>query len=194
MALNDDTPRLGCGRRIDELWETIDQPLNQHERSCDQCQNARAALYNLAAVTEAMRTKDSNSPDLRPAGRVKEAIMMVARAEIRRGRKAPLRHTSLGNIDISEQALSGLVRFAADTIPGVHARRCSIETPTGTPTAEEPVDASHIKITVRVAMSSKVSIPPTTDLLRQRVSAVVRAQALIEMQQINVIVEDLYDL
>lgn len=194
MALEDETPRLGCGRRIDELWESIDQPLNRHERSCAQCQQARDALYNLATVTEAMRGQELTQPDLQPGARVKEAIMMVARAEVRRGRRIPLRHTHAGTINISEQALAGLVRFAADTLPGIRARRCSIELFDQGETAANLVDASDVHITLKVAMAAEKSIPETMEMLRERIIAVVQAQVTVDARQIDVIVEDLYDV
>ncbi|MHA7276508.1 Asp23/Gls24 family envelope stress response protein [Arthrobacter sp. HLT1-21] len=120
--------------------------------------------------------------------------MMVARAEIRRGRRAPLDTTALGTIDISEQALNGLIRFAASTLPGVHARRCTIITPGTKPSSTDPVDVADIRITLQVALSSTVKIPATMKLLRERIGSVVQGQTTISMKQINVIVEDLYDV
>ena len=195
MALNEDQPRLGCGRIIDDVWASIDQPPTAHEMECPDCQSARLALHHLESVTGSLRDHDRDDPDLRPGIRVKEAIMMVARAEVRRSRRAPLVTTDLGAIDISEQALSGLIRFAASTLPGVRARRCTIA---GALTAPHPpttaVDAGNVRITLTVAIASRVRIPATMNLLRERVAAVVRAQTSITMQQIDIIVEDLYDL
>ncbi|MDQ0734860.1 Asp23/Gls24 family envelope stress response protein [Arthrobacter agilis] len=198
MALNEDQPRLGCGRIIDDVWASIDQPPTAHEQTCPDCQSARLALHHLETVTESLRERDRDDPALQPGIRVKEAIMMVARAEVRRSRRTPLATTALGVIDISEQALSGLIRFAASTLPGVRARRCTItSTQTAPQSAAEPaaaVDAENVRITLTVAISSGVRIPATMDLLRERVNAVVQAQTSITMQQIDIIVEDLYDL
>ncbi|WP_026534499.1 hypothetical protein [Arthrobacter sp. H14] len=195
MALEDETPRLGCGRRIDDLWEVIDQPLNPHEKSCPDCQQARVALYNLASVTEAMRQHDPGQAALQPSGRVKETIMMVARAEVRRGRRIQLARTEAGTIHISAHALAALARFAADTLTGVRARRCSIDpfTPAAR-TGDAVVESSDIRITLKVAVSSALSIPPTMEALRERVIAVVSAQVALNSRQIDVIVEDLYDV
>ncbi|WP_051476797.1 Asp23/Gls24 family envelope stress response protein [Arthrobacter sp. Br18] len=194
MALNDDAPRLGCGRNLDDLWGTIDEPPTTHELGCSDCQHARSALFNLAAVTEAMKERDLTDPGLQPAGRIKEAIMMVARAEIRRSRRTVLRETPHGSIDISEQALNSLIRFAASTVPGVHARRCTITTTEGKPSGTDTVDLSDVRMSLHVALSSSVSIPPTMAVLRERIGTIVHAQTAISMQQIDVVVEDLYDL
>lgn len=196
MAMNNNHPRLGCGRDLDEFWATIDEPPTAHERSCADCQGARNSLYHLATVTESIRERDRTEPDLQPGARVKEAVMMVARAEIRRGKKTPLKITSLGTIDISEQALSALIRFAASTLPGVHARRCSITTEREGQRASAStttIDASPLSIALTVALSATVRIPETLRVLRERVGTVVQAQTSITIDQIDIIVEDLYD-
>ena len=105
--------------------------------------------------------------------------------------------TALGTIDISEQALSGLIRFAASTVPGVRARRCTIAgAPAGADPTADPttsvVDAGDVRITLTVAISSGVRVPATMDLLRERVATVVQAQTSITMQQIDIIVEDIH--
>lgn len=189
-------PRLGCGRDLDELWASIDDAPTPHEKACEDCRSARSALHHLASVTESMRDRDRDDPDMRPGNKVREAIMLVARAEIRRGRRAPLRTTVLGAIDISEQALTSLIRFAASTLPGVHARRCTISAtgPAGVRSATDPVDVDDIRITLQVALASTVKIPATMILLRERVGTIVQAQTSITMKQINIVVEDLYDV
>lgn len=195
MALEDETPRLGCGRRIDDLWEAIDRPPNNHEKNCHDCQQARVALYNLASVTEAMRGQDPGRDDLQPSGRVKETIMMVARAEVRRGHRIQLAKTDAGTIQISAQALAALARFSADSLPGVRARRCSIDPfAPGGQSGAPIVESSDIRITLKVAVSSALSIPSTMETLRERVIAVVSAQVDLNSRQIDVIVEDLYDV
>lgn len=193
MALDNETSRLGCGRRIDDLWEVIDRPPNNHEKNCPDCQQARVALYNLASVTDAMRQQEPDHSALQPSGRVKQNIMMVARAEVRRGHRIQLTTTEAGTIQISAQALAALVRFAADTLSGVRARRCSIDPFTPGGAGARVVDSSAIRITLKVAVSSALSIPPTMEALRERVSAVVSAQVALNSRQIDVIVEDLYD-
>lgn len=193
MAMNDDHSRLGCGRELDEFWASIDEPPSAHEQSCADCQSARNSLYHLAAVTESMRERDKIDPDLQPGSRVKEAIMLVARAEIRRGKKTPLKRTSLGAIEISEQALVALIRFAASTLPGVRARRCEIEAEERGPALDSPTP-TEVRIALKVALSSTVKIPETLALVRERVGTVVEAQTSIIMKQIDIVVEDLYDV
>ncbi|WP_434993638.1 hypothetical protein [Arthrobacter sp. Ld5] len=200
MAMNEGKPRLGCGRIIDDVWASIDQPATIHERTCRDCQSARAALDHLEAVSRSMRERDRSDAALRPGSRVREAIMMVARAEIRRSRRVALATTPLGTIDISEQALNSLIRFAASTLPGVRARRCTVvsipepQPSSAGPSSSPVVDGRNVRITLTVALSSRVRIPATMTLLRERVGTVVRAQTAITMEQIDIGVEDLYDV
>lgn len=200
MAMNEGKPRLGCGRIIDDVWASIDQPVTVHERTCRDCQSARAALDHLEAVSRSMRERDRSDAAVRPGSRVREAIMMVARAEIRRSRRVALATTALGTIDVSEQALNSLIRFAASTLPGVRARRCTVvsipepqSSPAG-PSSAAVVDGGDVRITLTVALSSQLRIPATMTLLRERVGTIVQAQTAITMQQIDIGVEDLYDV
>ena len=126
MAL-DDIPRLGCGRSIDRIWATIDRPPTAHEEHCEQCQTARTRLQRLGEATRLLRESDLHDPALTPRPGIENAIMDVARAEVRRGSSILLRSADSGTTEISEQALSSLIRVAAAAIPGVHSRRCRIE-------------------------------------------------------------------
>ncbi|WGW12320.1 Asp23/Gls24 family envelope stress response protein [Saxibacter everestensis] len=192
MAL-DDVPRLGCGTAIDELWRNIDAPPTAHGLDCQQCQAARASLQRLADATHEFRTGDAASDSLVPHRSVKDAIMSVARAEVRRGRRIPLRRTPSGEIQISEQTIASVIRFAADTVPGVHARRCSIESP-GTEADQDHLPQGKIDISLRVSVSSGQSIPTIVSTLRDRIVTVVSAQIGITARTIDVVVEDIYDV
>ena len=117
--------------RIDEVWQHIDRPPDAHELTCDQCRAARASLQTLRSVTARHRSLEETAgtdPDesLRPRARVRENVLAVARAEVRRGRRIPATVTEIGPVLVSEQALVSLVRLAADSVPGVRARRIDI--------------------------------------------------------------------
>lgn len=203
MALEDD-PRLGCGRSIDQLWATVDQPPDAHEQQCEQCQTVRARLRRLSEATHSLRESDLSDPALRPRAGITESIMDVARAEARRGRMIPLHRTEDGTAEISEQALSSLVRSAAAATPGLHPRRCRIEIRPGAagqtgeddPAAEAAAaDAGpHLIINLRVAAASGIDIPLTAEALRHEISNAIPARVGIGAGTINITVEDLYDV
>ncbi|MBG0740456.1 Asp23/Gls24 family envelope stress response protein [Paeniglutamicibacter antarcticus] len=201
MAL-DDEPRLGCGRSIDRIWTTIDQPLNAHEQTCRQCQAARAQLKRLNEATQALREADLHDEALTPRSGVKTAIMDVARAEIRRSKRILLASNGNGTTEISEQALSSVIRAAAAEVPGIHARRCHIEISSATsdssvddpPSGQSGVIGPHLVIGLRSAVAPDINIPRTVQLLRQRIITAIPAGIGISAGTINITVEDLYDV
>ncbi len=200
MALGD-IPRLGCGRSIDRIWATIDQPPTSHEQQCEQCQTARARLNGLNEATRSLRESDLRNPSLKAHPGVTNAIMDIARAEIRRSKRIRLHSTANGTTEISEQALSSIIRFAATAVPGIHSRRCRIEVRssadslsatgnTGTTASTGP----HLIVNLRVAAATGIDIPRTVDALRHQIRNAIPAGVGISAGTINITVEDLYDV
>ena len=204
MAL-DDIPRLGCGRSIDRIWATIDRPPTAHEEQCGHCQTARARLQKLSEATRSLRESDLRNPALKPGPGIKNAIMDVARAEVRRGSRILLGRADNGTTEISEQALGSLIRFAAAAIPGVHSRRCRIEIraaaaspagedqPSGT-TGTATNAAPRLIIDLRVAAARGIVIPLVAEALRHEISNAIPAGVGIGAGTVNITVEDLYDV
>lgn len=204
MAL-DDIPRLGCGRSIDRIWATIDRPPTAHEEHCEQCRSARTRLQRLSEATRSLRESDLRDPALKPSPGIENAIMDVARAEVRRGSRILLHSADNGTTEISEQALSSLIRFAAAAIPGVHSRRCHIEMrsaaasaagedhPSGT-TGTATTAGPRLIVNLRVAAAPGIVIPRTMEELRHEISNAIPAGVGIGAGTVNITVEDLYDV
>ncbi len=200
MAL-DDEPRLGCGRSIDRIWTTIDRPPSVHEQTCRQCQAARARLQRLSEATQSLRESDRHDTALKPGSGVKTGIMDVARAEIRRSRRIILAADGNGTTEISEQALSSVIRLAAAEVGGIHARRCRIEISSAgsdsvddRPAGNSGLVGTHLVISLRVAAAPGINIPRTVESLRQRIITAVPAGVGISAGTVNLTVEDLYDV
>ena len=201
MAL-DDIPRLGCGRSIDRLWATINRPPTAHEESCEQCQTARTQLQRLREATRSLSESDLQNPALKPRPGIKNAIMDVARAEVRRGSRILLRSAENGITEISEQALSSVIRFAAAAIPGVHSRRCRIEIRSAAhslagedhPFGTTGNAAPRLIVNLRVAAAPGIVIPLVAEALRHEISNAIPAVVGIGAGTVNIIVEDLYDV
>lgn len=199
MAL-DDTPRLGCGRSIDQIWSGIDQPLSRHEEHCKHCQTARARLQELKKATRALAESDQQDPQLKPRPGITTTIMDIARAEVRRGQRLLVRSTENGTIEISEQALSTVIRGAATAIPGIHSRRCRIDIHSGTNDSSRntlpanPHTDPVLIINLRVAASANINIPRTIAALRREIHTSLPAGIGIDAGTINITVEDLYDV
>ena len=197
MAL-DDTPRLGCGCSMDQIWAGIDQPPTVHEEHCEQCLRARARLHRLQEATLALAESDLADAELKPRPAITNAIMNVARAEVRRGSRVWLRTTQNRTIEVSEQALSSLIRLAATTIPGIHARRCLIEVHSSPEDLTEQVskgaDAPRLIINLRVATSAAINISLAVEELRRAIGKAIPAGVGVAADSINITVEDLYDV
>lgn len=203
MAL-EDIPRLGCGRSLDRIWATIDRPPTAHEEHCEQCQTARTRLQRLGEATRSLCESDLHDPALKPRPGIENAIMDVARAEVRRGDRILLRSADNGTTEISEEALSSLIRAAAAAIPGVHSRRCHIEIRSATPglpredhpsgtTATATNAGPRLIVNLRVAAAPGIVIPRTMEALRQEISNALPGIG-VGAGTVNITVEDLYDV
>jgi uncharacterized alkaline shock family protein YloU len=131
--------------------------------------------------------------------------MDVARAEVRHGNSIRLRSADNGTTEISEQALSSLIRVAAAAIPGVHSRRCRIEIRSATaslagedhPSGTTGTAASarpRLIVNLWVAAAQGIIIPRTMEALRQEISNALPAGVGISAGTVNITVEDLYDV
>ncbi len=188
MALGEARERLSCGRLIDDLWASIELPPGEHELTCAQCQGARLSLGVLVSLTRDLQRSSGLSADYRPGASVKAAVMRVARAEVRRGRRISVVADRLGRVEISEQTVSAVIRFAADGVVGVHARRCSVAS------VAESGPSKVVDVLVRLALHSRAGIAEATEEVRERVDAVLASHTGLTARKIDVMVEDLYDV
>lgn len=199
MAVTD-TTRLGCGRDMDDVWAHVDQEPDAHERTCPDCQAARARLAGLALATREMAAADADDPVLHTSPRVIAEIVSIARAEVRRGSILPLVRVSepdgTGRLGISEQTIAGVVRRTCDEIPGVQARRCHVRVtdPDG-PALHEGSAEEPVAVTVELSASLAVgqSIPALAGVIRSRIAEALSAQVGIDVSAVHLAVEDLDD-
>lgn len=194
MAVNDDT-RLGCGRTIDEVWATADQPPTAHERDCDYCQRARDSLSELTAATTALRRHDEEH--LQPGPGVKSAVMNLVRAQVRRTQPFPLAVPELGDaaeLTISQQAVVAVVWTAGDAIAGVRVRRCQARlAPSGQRTGEPAGLTVTLTVAVSVELARTTGIRAAVPTLRSRITRVLADETGLDARLIHIAVEDIYD-
>ena len=211
MAVTDPT-RLGCGRSIDDVWDHIGRPPDEHETTCPDCRAARTNLGGLAEAAHEMAEADQADPDLHVSPGVIARILQVARAEVRRGKILPLfdahPDSSLVDLGISEQTIATTIRRTCDQMLGVQARRCHVklaadpsasgarpfdETPATTdPSAgrlEGRPSALHVQLTVSVA--PRVAITTLTQDVRDRVVTALAAEIGVEVRRVDISVEDI---
>lgn len=206
MALRSRTAAhvLPCGRTLDDLWDDLwddltDEPTDDrsggstgdhaaasrgqdaHPRHCPHCRTARSSLHALAAATRAVYDDDKS---LAPPPTLQGRIMSAVRAEVRRSNRFPLEPGPHGPVDVSAQAVAVVLRFAADSVDGVRARRCRLREVEGG--------------AVRVDLSLSLRFGPgtstaTVEVVRRRVTAAASAQVGLDVDGVDIEVEDLWD-
>jgi hypothetical protein len=195
MALANSTTRLGCGRDIDEVWANADAPPNAHEMECPDCQAARESLAELNNATRELRSSDREDPNLRLSADLVSKITSIARAEVRRGRRIPLRRGQSGtdeaDLTVSEQAVATVIRHTCDQLLDIEARRCRVEVvdDAAGPTA----DAVAIRAHLRVSVAASTVSPGRIEALRQEIIAAVEDQVGVTAQIVDIEVEDVHD-
>ncbi|MCC9197224.1 hypothetical protein QNO08_16425 [Arthrobacter sp. zg-Y820] len=185
MALENPSPAPACGRTANRVWHEIGRPPDLHTRSCPDCRQARSSLEALYTATVSLRDHDLSHPAFRPPRGLKDAIIDVACAQVRRGVLLPVAATADGTVEVSELALAAVVRDAASTVGGVRARRCRIDL---TPDA-----AAGLRIHLRTAVAPGVDICRAMDFLRRNIRSAVAASVGIIPHTVHLTVEDLYD-
>ncbi|GAA3554868.1 hypothetical protein GCM10022197_07530 [Microlunatus spumicola] len=182
----DDT-RLSCGRSIDDVWSHLDGPPDEHERGCPYCLEARARLLRLSDAAAELRAVEAADPELQPDPGFTSSVMSLVRAEVRRGQSLPLDADEDPGLTISEQAVVGLVWAAADTVPGVRARRCRVRL---VDRDEQPAGPTLVDVDLAVALHPGTSLRTATERLRERVRSLVAAEAGVEVRRVELVVED----
>ncbi len=194
MAVNEEL-RLGCGRLIDGVWATADHPPNAHELTCSFCQRARQSMRDLTEATDALTDHEDESPEYTPSMHVKDLVMQLVHVEVRRGQPIPLLNPeepgNVPSLTISEQAVLDVIWRAADALPGVRARHCSVHLH---PIDQHPGRPGAVQADVHIAVAATLSIPQITDRLRTQLQEQIAAETGLSMRRINVTVEDLYDV
>lgn len=178
-----DSTKLGCGRTIDDVWDRVGQPPDEHEATCSDCQAARTNLDELAQATQAMAAADVADPTLHASPSVISRILQVARAEVRRGKIIPLFHSpphgepqgAASDLGISEQTIAGVVRRTCDQMLGIEARRCHVELYVPDPGHHTSHGTSHGTV-------SGAPAGPLDDSLAETVAGLTSGRRLVEVR------------
>jgi hypothetical protein len=188
MAVNQGY-ELPCDRDLELVWERLDIVgeglADEHELTCPHCRTARESLLALREATaELVLETEQPPPDL--VGR----IMSAVRAEVRRGQMVSLPTTEAGLVEVSEQAVAVVLRYAADAVGGVRARRCRVRTVGLGDAGESLVEVElTLAVSVRAAGGSAM-----LDLVRTRVSAAAAARVGLRLVKLDLLVDDIYEV
>ena len=85
------------------------------------------------------------------------------------------------------QAVVGLVWAAADTAPGIRARRCRVHL---VDREEQPTGPTLVDVDLAVALHPGTSLRTAAERLRERVRSLVAAEAGVEVRRVELVVED----
>ncbi|MGW4520989.1 Asp23/Gls24 family envelope stress response protein [Amycolatopsis sp. NPDC004378] len=181
MAMTD--YELPCERDVEQVWERLDAVgaglADEHELTCPHCRTARESLLALREATaELVAEEDVPPPDL--FGR----IMSAVRAEVRRGSMVPLPTPEPGLVEVSEQAVAAVLRYAADTVDGVRARRCRVRTVAG--------GVVEVDLTLAVSLRNATG-GEALSLVRERVTAAAAARVGLTLAKLDLLVDDLFE-
>ena len=179
MAVNQTTEgyELPCGRDVETVWARLDD-LDAHQRDCPHCTAARESLLVLRSVTGVM-IADESTPSPGLTGR----IMSAVRAEVRRGDLVSLPSTQPGGARVSEAAIAAVLRFAADQVPGVRARRCRVQA--------VDVDEGAIEVRMTIAVSYR-HFGGALELVRERIEAAATGRIGVRLSRLDLTVDDVY--
>jgi len=179
---------LPCGRDVETVWDRLADVeagrVDEHDLTCPDCRDARASLIALREMTGELLA-DTAEPTPHLAGRILSAV----RAEVRRRHDmVPLTTAGPGRVRISEHAVAAVLRFAADNVAGVRARRCRVRvSDTGAVEGELMLD-----VELSVAVSYQSFTWRALGLVRERVTAAAATRIGPRLQRLDLIVEDLY--
>ncbi|MEU8895631.1 Asp23/Gls24 family envelope stress response protein [Nocardia sp. NPDC048505] len=176
---------LPCERGLEEVWERLDDVEgDDHDVSCPHCAAARESLLTLRNATrELIEEPDPPPPDL--FGR----IMSAVRADVRRSRTVTVDTPLPGAIQVSEQAVATVLRFAADTVDGVRARGCRVHSSETDDDGEQTI-AVEMTIAVR---NGEQTIETLVSAVRERARAATNARIGVRLGRLDITVVDLYE-
>ncbi|MEV7552923.1 Asp23/Gls24 family envelope stress response protein [Amycolatopsis sp. NPDC089917] len=187
MAMNHATQDylLPCGRDVEQVWERLDEVgagrADAHELDCPHCRATRESLLVLRGLTQELAEDDSE-----PSADLTSRIMSAVRAEVRRRDLVPLASPEPGEVWVSDQAVAAVLRFAADSVTGVRARRCRVIR------SPDMSDGRAVDVELSVAIAHDFD-SDSLDVVRERVTAAAGARVGLRLARLDLTVEDIYD-
>jgi hypothetical protein len=173
---------LPCGRSLDDVWDGLDAP-DAHAQGCPHCQTAAGGLRALRSATQQL-TADLDEPS---AG-LTDRIMSAVRADIRRRDMVPLPTAEPGAVQVSEQAVAAVLRYAADEVPGVRARRCRLRV-----TGFDDDGQALVEAELTLAVSYLSYTHGAVETVRERAYAACRSRVGLRLERLDLVVGDLYE-
>ncbi|GHE81831.1 hypothetical protein GCM10017786_10510 [Amycolatopsis deserti] len=183
MALDQTTHDLPCGRSLEDVWDRLDA-VTEHDLTCPHCSTARGSLLALRDATRELAAEQTE-----PSRDLTERIMSAVRADVRRYRgMVRLSAPEPGTLEVSEQAVAAVLRFAADEMDGVRARRCRVTT-----AGLDADGRTLIEAELTIATAYRDDLADVLARLRDRVGAACSSGIGVRLVRLDLRVDDFYD-
>ncbi len=183
MALDHPQGALACGTPLEALIDQVAEDRGPsdaaHQAACAHCQ---AALVALGEAWEELQAF-ARQPVPVPAG-LTNRIMSRIRTLIARIGDAVVLIGPRGETRVSERAVGRVARGAALSVPGV-------AWPSALWIVVDPRDRGRVRLGLRLVIAFGPSIDTLAKMVRERVSARVRAQTGARVAGIDIAVEDI---
>ncbi|MGH3436309.1 MAG: Asp23/Gls24 family envelope stress response protein [Sciscionella sp.] len=186
MAVNNTTEVyvLPCERLLDDVVAAMEagHPPDAHERTCRHCRTAREGLRSLWEATALL-----NAAPVEPPAGLTERIMQAVRAEVRRPGMLPLREGTY-RVEVSEQAIAVILRYAADGVAGVRARHCAVRL---AGYDEHGTAELHVELSLALRYGTAPA-EQTLGAIRERVTRAADDRIGVRITRCDLLVEDVY--
>ncbi|WP_163507082.1 Asp23/Gls24 family envelope stress response protein [Fodinicola acaciae] len=173
---------LPCGRSLDEVWDGLDAP-DTHARGCPHCQTAAGGLRALRESTEQLAADIEE-----PSAGLTDRIMAAVCADLRRRDMVPLPTAEPGGVRVSEQAVAAVLRYAADEVPGVRARRCRLSV-----TGFDEDGNALVEAELTLAVSYLSYTHGVLETVRDRAYVACHSRVGLRLRRLDLVVGDLYE-
>jgi len=168
---------LPCGRTVEDVAAQVETGrFDEHTAACPHCSTARAGLEQLAEAT-----RELVDDPVEPPPALLDRILDAVRADLLSGRALPL---PAPGVDISAHALAAVLRYAADSVPGVRAHRCRVE-----PVPEAP---HTVRVWMSVSLNYRTGRVDALDAVRDRVRAALSDRIGLGLAALDLELTDLW--
>ncbi|MCS5720649.1 hypothetical protein N1028_03855 [Herbiconiux sp. CPCC 203407] len=176
------------GHTLEELSDYLESGRTPRDPGIENSAACRLALEGLARLRalslDALQREADRDPT-RDDGWI-AGLLDIIKDEIRPGRDIPISDPdAMTSLSVTEAAVRGLVRAAADALPSVIIGRTEIEGDVSTPGAP-------VRVRITAAAEYGHALPPLVEELRRVVAEALAEHTELVIDQIDVTIDDVY--
>lgn len=173
---------LECGRSIDSVWESLDLPLDNHQRHCEYCTSARKSLLKVMTLTREATAADK-ALEIKPDTKIR--IMDFAHKHVRRGPDIPIYEDSSATLSVSQRLITQLVQQTVDEFDGLTMRRTVVH-----PIADDEAGIRSVDLNTSLVITPGARFPLVESELRRRIMTTIRERIGVTVRRLTLQIED----